>query len=259
MRYARILMALTVVLLLSCSDDKEDEQMQVSVKTTLNFTHHWDGEDILNADFNTIDYTNANGEALSIERLRYLISGIEFRHVDGEVTIVEGYNLIDAVKGENLSFAITEDIAAGNYSNVSFIFGFDNEDNVDGAYPDLNSALWNVPEMLGGGYHYMQLEGKFVDDTDTETGYQYHAIRAVDISGEEMKFEDTFFKVDLGAVEIQGDTALEVRMNVAEWFKNPNQWDLNALHSMMMPNFDAQLMISENGKSAFGLGEIVRQ
>ena len=35
-------------------------------------------------------------------------------------------------------------------------------------------------------------------------------------------------------------------MNIAEWFKTPNTWDLNALNNMLMPNFDAQILMFEN-------------
>ena len=48
-------------------------------------------------------------------------------------------------------------------------------------------------------------------------------------------------------------------MNVAEWFKNPNEWDLNALHSFLMPNFNAQIMMSENGQlDVFSIGTITQ-
>jgi hypothetical protein len=45
-------------------------------------------------------------------------------------------------------------------------------------------------------------------------------------------------------------------MNIAEWFKNPTIWDLNELNTVLMPNFNAQKLMSENGKSVFSLGEI---
>jgi hypothetical protein len=45
-------------------------------------------------------------------------------------------------------------------------------------------------------------------------------------------------------------------MNIAEWFKNPNLWDLNVLNTVLMPNFDAQKMMSENGRNVFSVGEI---
>lgn len=242
------------MLLISCSND--GAKTDGMVKATFNFIHHWDNTIITNANFNTVHYTTANGEELSIERLRYLISNITFEKPDGETIRLEGHNLIDVTNGTNLSFTPNESIPIGDYTNVSFTFGFTNEDNIDGEYIDLNSASWNVPTMLGGGYHYMQLEGKFIDDTATETGYQYHVIRAVDTSGAEIEFQDTFFQVDLGLVTISDTVAFEISMNVAEWFKNPNQWELNELHSMLMPNFGAQIMMSQNGKMAFSLDRI---
>ena len=45
-------------------------------------------------------------------------------------------------------------------------------------------------------------------------------------------------------------------MNVAEWFKNPNTWNLNQLNTVLMPNFEAQKMMNLNGRSVFSLGEV---
>lgn len=242
--------------LYACSNnDDEIKPADASASVTFNFTHQWNDSNVTENDFNTIMYENENGEQMSIERLRYLVSNITFENSGGETIPMDGYNLVDLTNSTNLTYLLPNSVPHGNY-NVSFTFGFDNEDNKDGAYPDLNSVLWNVPEMLGGGYHYMQLEGKFIDDTDAQTGYQYHAIRAVDMSGEELKFEDTFFTVDLGAIEITDNTGIEIKMDIAEWFKNPIKWNLNELHSMMMPNFEAQKMISQNGKNTFQLGEV---
>jgi hypothetical protein len=241
-------------LFLSCSEDTENNISQVNV--TFNFTHNWDGTEVSNANFNTIQYTNANGEQLSITKLRYLISKITFQNSNNDIYTLDGYNLIDVTNNTNLSFTPISTIPSGEYSNVTFTFGFDNDDNYNFNYPDLNSASWNVPGMLGGGYHYMQLEGKFIDNTATETGYAYHAIRAVDNSGATPVFQDTFFEVDLGAVTITNNAEFNIEMNIAEWFKNPNTWDLNVLNNMLMPNFNAQALMNQNGQSVFSLESI---
>ncbi|MEN8835123.1 MAG: hypothetical protein ABF311_00005, partial [Polaribacter sp.] len=68
--------------------------------------------------------------------------------------------------------------------------------------------------------------------------------------------QDTSFEVDLGNIEITENTTIEIKMNVAEWFKNPNTWNLNELNTVLMPNFDAQILMNENGQSVFSLGEI---
>ena len=243
------------IVFMSCSSDKNETITNLSA--TLNFTHNWDGANVSNSDFNTINFTNANGEELSIEKLRYLISNITFQKSNGDDIKIDAYVLVDVTNNLNMSFSPSVEIPTGTYSNVSFTFGFDNEDNYQN-YPDLNSASWNVPSMLGGGYHFMQLEGKFIDNVAAETGYAYHTIRAVDNSGAELVFQDTFFTVNLGPVTLSKDSTFEIKMNIAEWFKNPNQWDLNILGSMLMPNFNAQVMMHANGQNVFRLGEIIQ-
>ena len=61
----------------------------------LNFSHNWSGTSIENSDLNTIKFTNANGEQLSIERLRYLISNITLTNADGEKTIIKERHLVN--------------------------------------------------------------------------------------------------------------------------------------------------------------------
>lgn len=102
----------------------------------------------------------------------------------------------------------------------------------------------------------MQLEGKFLDDTTTETSYAMHMIRAVDTSVTPLRFEDTFFTVNLGPMTISEDTTFYMDMNIAAWFDTPNTWNLNELNNMMMPNFDAQVMLFENGQNVFHLNHI---
>lgn len=252
----KIIPILTIIFLIitSCHKDNDDHIFLANI--TFNFSHNWDDTEVTDTNFNTITYTNANGEQLSITKLRYLVSKITFQKSTGEIFVLDGYNLVDVTNNTNLLFTPLNTIPTGTYSNVSFTFGFNNEDNYDNNYTDLNSASWNVPEMLGGGYHYMQLEGKFIDNTATETGYAYHAIRAVDNSGATLQFEDTFFEVDLGEVTITSNAIFNIEMNIAEWFKTPNTWDLNVLNNMLMPNFDAQIMMFENGQNVFSLESV---
>lgn len=234
--------------LLSCNKEKVPTEGQISLR----FTHHWYGTAVSANDFNDLKFTNANGENLSIERLRYLISKITLTHEDGITTVLDGYQLVDLQNAATLTFNPSEKLVLGPYTKVSMTFGFNLEDNQDGVYPDLNSASWNVPGMLGGGYHYMQLDGKFINQNNQTENFNYHAIRAVNRSDpENLIFQDTFFEIDLGGQNINNQTEIEVKMNVAEWFKNPNLWDLNQLNTMLMPNFDAQLKISQNGRSVF--------
>ncbi len=247
----RLYILCALLLFYACSSDLDDNLRSVNVK--MSFSHYWEDSTITNADFNDLKFTNANGDVLSIERLRYLISGIEFTKTDGETIVLEGYNLVDVTNQTNLSFTPDQKIATGTYSNVSFIFGFKNEQNISSAYPDLNAASWNVPMQLGGGYHYMQFDGKFINNMEETQGYNYHAIRAVDNPGNPSFPQDTFFKVDLGEVTIGTATEINVAMHIEEWFQNPYTWDLNLYNQMLMPNSTAQILIHGNGQNVFSL------
>lgn len=239
--------------LTSCNKDDNSETPKIS--TTFRFTHNWDGATVRNFNFGSIQYTTANGDMVGIERLRYVISDIVFTKANGEILELDIYNLVDLTNETNMEFTPEAQITPGNY-NVSFTFGLDNEDNSEN-YIDLNSATFNVPDMLGGGYHYMQFDGKFINNNMQEQGFNYHAIRAVDNPGVNPTFpQDTFFTVNLGNIDIEDDVEIEVKMNIAEWFKNPNQWDLNIYNQMLMPNSTAQILMYENGQNVFSLGEV---
>ncbi|AUC82776.1 MbnP family protein [Lacinutrix sp. Bg11-31] len=249
----------TTLAFTSCGEDQDDNLvLKTEAETTFNFTHSWNETEITNADFNTIQYTNENGEMLSVEKLRYVISDITFSREGEEDIVLDVYNLVDVTNNTNLTFTPETKIPTGEYTNVSFTFGLDNEDNAEN-YLDLNSESFNVPAMLGGGYHYMQFDGKFINSSDLEQGFNYHAIRAVDNPGINPTFpQDTFFNVDLGATIITNDATFKVKMNIAEWFKSPNLWDLNQFNQMLMPNSTAQIMMYENGASVFSLEAITQ-
>ena len=250
------ILVFSVFIFTSCGND-DDTNALPTTEVSFNFSHNWDGTEVTNVDFNSIDYVTENNDELSIEKLRYLISKVTFHKSNGETVVVDGYNLVDVTNGTNMTYTPNIELTVGTYSNVSFTFGFDNTDNIDAAYTDLNSVSWGVPMMMGGGYHFMQLEGKFINNVASETGYAYHTIKAVDNSDpDNLVFQDTFFTVDLGEVIIRENAGIEVKMNISEWFKDPNTWDLNARHNMLMPNFDAQVDMSENGATVFGLGEV---
>jgi hypothetical protein len=258
-----ILLILICFSLCNCKDEKECCVFPESAEVTLKFNHNWDGIPISSNDFNELKFTNENGETLSITRLRYVISNVTVTKNasssrDGSSYSFNEYNLVDLTNNTNLSFTLSEPVVKDNYSSISFTFGFTDSNNKSGVYQDLNVANFNVPAMLGGGYHYMQFDGKYLDINNEEAPFNYHAIRAVDRSDpNNLKFEDTSFTVNLDNISIEGNTTININVNLAEWFKNPNTWNLNELNTVLMPNFEAQKLISANGKSVFSVVDVI--
>ena len=241
----------------SCSSNEDEFAKNTSI--TINFNHTWEDEEVTSEDFNEIKFQNENGENLSIEKLRYLISNIVLVNDSGVATFLANYLLIDLENEESLTFSTENLLLNGTYS-LYFTFGLIDENNIDGAYADLNTANFNVPNMLGGGYHYMQFDGKYIDEETIETGFNYHAIRATNVmtitSVDDLIETDTSFNVDLGDIYVEDNKAtIEVQMDIAEWFTDIHTWDLNVLDINLMMNYDAQVMIKENGASVFSLVE----
>lgn len=226
----------------SCNDDEP-------TLLTINFKHYWDSSEVTSSDFNQLKYTNQHGELLSISKLRYLVSSLELHTTNGKVIALKDYTLIDITNNESLSFSVT--IPSNTYSKISFIFGFNEVNNIDGEYNDLNATSWNWPEMLGGGYHFIQLEGKYIEGT-LENPFAYHMGTAKVSDG---VFEQNYFEVNLNGFDLKNDKDIFINMNIAEWFKNPTTWDLTKHNINLMPNYNVQKMMNENGKNVFSLSE----
>lgn len=243
------------ITLQSCSSD--DDNVPNPISLTFAFSHVWEDTPINGDDFNQLKFTNQSGELLSIERLRYLVSDVTLTHQSGAVIELNDYQLIDLEDSNSFQFVTSDSIPEGKYTQISFRFGFEDEDNIDGAYPDLNTANFNVPSQLGGGYHFMQFDGTYINTDNNEAPFNYHAIRAVNNADPNNPvFSDTSIQFNLGDAIIVSGSRVSMQVDISEWFKNPNTWDLNTLNTSLMPNFDAQIKMNQNGSSVFSLLEI---
>jgi len=233
-----------------------------SATLQLNFTQNFNGSQITMNEFNSIAYINANGEELSLTKLQYSISDVRFYLANGDSVYIEGsYNLIDLEDESsllyNLSSLIDVDLTALNvFTGVGFNYGFDENDNTSGAYADLNAASWGWPDMIGGGYHQMKMEGKFLDATGSEVSYAYHNGSATKNAADQFESNYRFIKLANSDFDLTGNTTIEIKMNIANWYTNPNTWDLNVLNSTLMPNYDAQKMMTQNAVDVFSVGAI---
>ncbi|MEZ5023985.1 MAG: MbnP family protein [Chitinophagales bacterium] len=244
-----LLMLVFGVFFTACDEDMVED---ANTKVTFNFTHNFDGANVTANEFNLFDFINEKGDTLSLTKLRYLVSEIRLYKANGDSVLFPFYNLVDVTNSTGLSLTIL-DVPQDAYTGISFVFGFDSINNISDAYADLNLASWNWPEMLGGGYHFMQMEGKFLEQGE-EKPYAYHHGTARVSEG---VFEQNYFTADLSGVTLNKANAnIEIKMNIAEWYKNPNTWDFSTYSTMLMPNYNAQILMHENGKSVFSLGTV---
>ena len=262
----KLIIALSALAIItSCTKEPADVTPSKTVETKTNFLfkQYYDGVEVLSQDFGSKQYTNAKGTMHTISKLQYLVSNITLHKVDGSEVNLGGYNLINLDMPLSRYYTPMNEIPAGTYSAVSLTFGFNEADNITGEYLDLNAASWAWPMMIGGGYHFMKFEGMFMDNTSNMKGFAFHNGTASKVNSDGSRTaEANHFRVKLwdyegGFTIEEGDnTTIDINMNLAGWFKNPITWNLDDLHIMLMPNYQAQKMINQNGRSVFSLGQI---
>lgn len=238
--------------IIACIND--DDITQSNVNLTFNFTHNWDDSNLTNQNFEAFDFVNENGDIIALDRLRYLVSNIKlYSQVTGVITL-QGYELVDLSNEGSLSISVTTTLPDGDFSAIGFTLGFEEAFNTSGAYTDLNSTSWNWPDNLGGGYHFLQMDGKF-ETPEGPQPFNFHMGTARITEG---VFEANHRQVILSQTfSLADNNTVEIKMNVAEWFKNPHTWDLNELNTDLMMNYEAQKMMYDNSESVFSLGEII--
>lgn len=239
----------------SCIYPTEEPTETTVEKTTVtfNFTHNFDGVPVTGANFNQFNYVTLNNDTISIIRLRYLISDIVLYKSNGDSVLLDGYQLIDLSDPSSMSYAAAE-VDWGSFTSVGFTWGFDSIDNM-GNYVDLNSASWNWPAMIGGGYHFLQFDGQYMA-AGVPSPFNYHNGTASNMGNHEANHVE----LRLPGISLNEPYAsVEIQMNIAEFFKNPYTWDLSVYNTMLMPNYTAQKLIHNQIYSVFSYGTITQR
>lgn len=219
---------------------------------TINFEHLVNGATVdLTASGHP--YQNALGQDFNIEELRYLISDITFHQANGENFTINDYHFVDLSKPSTFIYTPSIKVPAGNYTSVSFTFGFDEEDNKPGAYQDLNALNWNWSMMgMDLGYHYMQINGTY-DSSGVTKGFMTHMGPAMKMDGNHHIVVNNDFEAVLenADITVNSNFTFSIVMDVEEWYTDPYDWDFNKYNMNVMMDYDAQRLLNVNGLSVF--------
>lgn len=224
----------------ACSDDTTPPPVDDKGAIRLQIVHEVNGAPL---DLNEPKYKNAAGDTFSVQLLEYYISNIQL--VGDVVVDFPGVYYINAAEPTTREIVLAG-IPEGHYMTVGFTFGLDAAHNQNGALPstEANRAMeW--PDIWGGGYHYMRLEGRYLVNGRSE-GYLTHTGRYADVS---RPAEHHFFPIicTMHKNVLAGQTLdVELAMEILEWYETPNTIPLSE-HGSIMDNFAAQVRIQENG------------
>ena len=234
---------------------------------TFKFTHEVDGA-LLQKD--TMKYVNAAGNPYGVYDLQYFISDVTLHKSDGSTKLIDDWKDIDYVDisiPSTLTWNVYDDIPLGTYDSITFVFGITAAKNQSFMFvnaPEVN-MMW--PDVLGGGYHYMIMNGKWKDTANVVQSFNFHlgigqlyhsdSISCVDSI---YAFVQNYFTVTLPSSSFSivkdGTREIEIIMNVDSWFKTPNIYDHNYWGQNIMQNQPAMQMAKENGYDVFTTGLI---
>jgi hypothetical protein len=204
-------------------------------------------------------YTNAAGEPIRIDEAKCFISEVALVGQDGKLCPIvasEGIHYFDNTLPSTLLWHITDPLETGDYKALRFRFGLADNQNITGRFPNPPETNFAWPAALGGGYHYMQINGKWWSGGEEKpltlhTGRGQLRDSADNITG----FMDNSFWVELPltrfTIQPNQNQSLTLTMDIARWFDTPNLYNIAHYGSAIMQNQEAQRILRENGKNAF--------
>ncbi|NOX46140.1 MAG: hypothetical protein GXO89_04085 [Chlorobi bacterium] len=213
--------------------------------------------------FDTLIYTNGAGNSYLINEIQYFVSYVTLYKSDGFVILADKWDpvhYVDTDIPETWQWAIGDGFPAGEYDSISFTFGIPDVKNISFMFvnPPERDMFW--PEYLGGGYHSMKLNGKWVEagQTNQTTPFDFHIGRGqiyYSYPDSIIGFVPNDFEVSLlssGFTLSDGATqGISLEMDVGKWFKEPYVFDFDEWGGNIMQNQDAMQVAKENGANVF--------
>ena len=213
--------------------DAEINDGSCKYNLSLNFTHTVDGDAL---EIDQMIYSNTAGQNYSVQTLRYLISDITLHTANGTSILLDEVHFITISDTSTFNLDI-QNLNNSNYTSISFTMGLDSLKNITDLY--LNESFFPSfawPDFMGGGYHYMQLEG------DYTTNLQGYATHTGGTDGLDFSFTKNF-PITLN---IENDnTDVIINMEINNWYSNPNMITLTT--DGIMDNANKQSLLQTNG------------
>jgi hypothetical protein len=245
---------LGLLIMFSCSDKKTDTG---TIKIV--FGQEVNGEEL---KVDKLIYTNEAGNPFLVSEIQYFLSDLSFKGdaLQHDLPDSNFSHYVDTDIKESKEWIIPG-VKVGDYHSLSFTFGFDSINNYSRRFPNPPESHMFWPDFLGGGYHYMKLNGKWEPEKDAPLRpFNFHLGIGQVYQGTKphpdsvVRFVHNHFDKKLNhnfSVKAGDTTVITLNMKVEEWFKNPNTYDFNFYGGKIMQDQEAMEKGCENGINAF--------
>jgi hypothetical protein len=199
-------------------------------------------------------YRNPAGNLFEVNDVQYFISKVMLVDDAGnalDITDNQGIHYVDIRIPGTLRWNISDEIPAKHYTQIAFMFGLEGEQNTTGYFPNPPENNMSWPDILGGGYHYMKINGRWVDEAGAKQPFNLHTGK---ISNDNSYTDNTFtvtLPLEQFTVNKRQTSSITLQMNVNAWFSDPYLFDFNEFGGSIMQNREAQMVLRANGQNVF--------
>lgn len=225
-------------------------------KVRMHFTFSVDGKSL---EQDTLMYQNEAGNRYEVTEAQYFISNVILTNSNGdqyEIKSDKSAHYIDADLPYTLTWAPEDEFPAGTYSTISLVFGLAPELNVSHRYTDAPENNMSWPAALGGGYHHMKINGRWMDEEGVAHPFNLHMGRTITAARDTLENSFTVTlplnRFTISKAEV-ADITLD--MNINRWFCSPYIFDFNQFGGSIMQNQAAQEVLKANGWDVFVIAE----
>ncbi len=258
-----LLLLLLTVFLGSCKEE-ENPPVQDTGKIVIQFHHRYNNEYV---GFDNLHYINKAGNQMMFSEIQYFISDVTLHYTDDRAYLINKWKDIHYVDSDipsTQTWEVYDSIPAGIIDSISFTFGINEEKNQSYMYVNPPESLMFWPDILGGGYHYMKINGKWLNEQQQLSPFNFHLGigQIYDNQQQITGFIQNYFHVGVTLpvyssyilkIEPGQESAIAIAMNVERWFEGPNTWDFNYWGGDIMQNQAAMQTACENGRDVFTL------
>ena len=218
----------------------------------MHFSFSVDGDELQQ---DTMLYRNTAGNRYEVTEAQYFISNVILTLSDGTQHAIKSdqcAHYVDADIPGTLVWNPTDELHAGTYKAITFVFGLAPELNVTHTYTDAPENNMSWPAVLGGGYHYMKINGRWLAPDGTAHPFNLHSGRVLTAGGDTIEHSFTV-TLPLAQKTLSKDGTMDIAldMNVNRWFVSPHVYDFNEYGGSIMQNAAAQEVLEANGWDVF--------
>ena len=194
--------------------------------------------------WDSIHCINAAGNKYSVATANFYISNITLKAENGVNYNSKAVYYIDPRLSSKSTFSL-DSIPPNEYYEMSFLVGIEASKNVSYSLPSTSdniNMIW--PTAMGGGYHFMKLEGHYLDTVSVKKGYAIH-----------MGKNDNLItaKINFWMHQKYWDHRYNLIFDLNEVFANPYTYNLNFDPNYTMSDSVAMFRIKNNMTDAFSL------